>query len=179
MMVHLSAILALLLSQAVVSPAAPCMPRFDLDKLAVLALPELVDTLSQRCTPHIPETAWLRTHGSQFVQRWRSDGRRDRAATLAEWARWRTAIRAQASGEPQPSQTIQQAEQDLVEMVGGFAAGMSKNLNPKACAELSRLVENLSQLPPQTVSQMVSSAVGFGVAMLPQSSEDDLPVCPS
>ncbi len=167
MSAHLSAILALLLGQA--APGAQqCLQPSEVGDLAVIAMPELIDSFARSCGPHLPEPAFLRTGAAQLSQRLRAEGAPHREPAFA-------AIRRMAP----PNFRNVDPQVGLGAVIGGFTGGMTRNLNPKSCGELSRFVESLAPLPTPNIAQMVSSAVAFGMAMRPAGQKGGPPICAS
>jgi hypothetical protein len=157
MIAQAAAAVALLFAQANPTPPRPCITTAELGNLAVVALPDVIDSFAGRCSAMLPETAFLRAGASGFSQRLRTEGASSREPALA-------AVKRIA---PPQLQAQVGTEAGLKSMVGMLAGGMAPRLNAKTCAELSRFVESLSPLPAANVAMMFSSAAGFGMAMRP------------
>ena len=184
---HLTTALVLVLAQT--APAAtqrPCITQQEAGAMAAVALPELVEAFAQRCSQHLPETAYLKTQGTELVQRWRSEAAPQREAAFAGMARMAPPARPatppaedEAGTAPAPAANAPSPEVGMRAMIGGLAGGMSTRLNPTTCAELSRFVESLAPLPATNVAQMFSAAIGFGMAMMPANAQGGPPICRS
>lgn len=168
---HATAALALLLAQ----PAArPCVTPAELGDVAVVALPEVIDSLARSCGTHLPETAFLRSGAAGFSQRLRTEGAGRRDAAFA-------AIKRVAPPQLQAQIATEAGFKMMVSMLTG---GMGARLNPKTCGELSRFTESLSPLPAANVAMMFSSAAAFGMAMRPAQqgqgqAQGGPPICAS
>ena len=166
-----TAALALLHVQPAREPARPCLTTAELGDLAVVALPEIIDSLAQRCSALLPETAFLRSGASGFTQRLRTEGAGNREPAMAALQRM----------APPRLQAQLSTDAGLKSMAGMLAGEMGPRLNAKTCAEMSRFFESLSPLPAANVAMMFSSAAGFGMAMAPprQSGRGGPPICAS
>lgn len=174
MIAHAAAAFALALGQANAAPPRPCLTNVELGNIAVVALPEIVESLSRSCSAHLPETAFLRAGAAGFAERMRTGGDARRSAALA------------AIGRVAPPEARAQiaTETGLKMMVGMLSGQMASKVNPKTCAELSRLTESLSPLPADNVAMMLSSAAGLAVALRgprqgDAGKQDGPPICES
>ena len=169
MIAHAAAALALILAQPAGTQGRPCITTAELGALAVVALPEIVDSFAQRCAAHLPETAFLRAGAAGFTQRLRTEGSVQREPAFAAMKRMAP-----------PNLRNMDPQVGLNTMIGGLTGGMGARLNPKTCAEMSRFVESLSPLPAANVAMMFSSAAAFGMAMRPQQQgQGGPPICAS
>ena len=168
---HATAALALILAQPAAAPARPCLTTAELGHLAVVTMPEIIDSFAQRCSAHLPQTAFLRSGASGFTQRLRTEGAGNREPAMA-------ALKRMAPPQLQAQVTT---DAGLKTMIGMLAGGMGPRLNPKTCTEMSRFVESLSPLPAANVAMMFSSAAAFGMAMRPpeQAGQSGPPICAS
>ena len=168
---HAAAALALILTQPAAAPARPCITTAELGDVAVVALPEMVDSFAQRCSAQLPATAFLRTGASGFSQRLRTEGVPHREPAMA-------ALKRMA---PPQLQAQVSTDAGLKTMVGMLAGAMGPRLNAKSCTEMSRFIESLSPLPAANVAMMFSAAAGFGMAMRPaqQQGRSGPPICPA
>jgi hypothetical protein len=154
MFAHATAALALLLSQPA-NTARPCITTAELGDLAVVALPDVVDSFAGTCSAHLPATAYLRSGASAFTTKLRTGGEARRSSRLAAIGRVAPpALRAQIG-----------TEAGFKMMAGVLSGQMAPRLNPKTCGELSRFIESLAPLPAENVATMLSSAAGFFMAM--------------
>jgi hypothetical protein len=168
-------IAALLTGQAAATPR-PCVTQQEAGAIAAVAMPSLVDALAQRCSQHLPETAFLRSGATALVERWRGESASQREQAFAALTRMGAARQgAGQRGGAAPASV--DGETIINAMIGGFAGGMSSRLNAASCTELSRFIEALSPLPASNVAQMVSALMGFGVAMTPQAPQGGPPIC--
>jgi hypothetical protein len=176
MIAHAAAAVALLLAQPSATPARPCLTTAELGDLAVVTLPDVLDSFARSCSAHLPETAFLRSGASGFTERLRAGGATRRGPALAALGRVAPPnLRAQIS-----------TEAGLKMMTGMVSGQMSSRLNPKTCGELSRFTESLAPLPPENVAMMFSSMAGFFMAMrAPQpgaaaaQGRQGPPICPA
>ena len=167
-MVHAIAAAALMVAHATAAPPRPCVTPDEAGAIAAVAVPEAVEAFAQRCSQHLPETAFLRARGAELVQRWRTEGAAQRTAAFA--AMRRMAPPNAANVQPETAQTA---------MIGALSGGMAQRLNRASCTELSRFVDSISPLPASNLAQMVSAIMGFGVAMTPSAPQGAPPICRS
>jgi hypothetical protein len=171
MIAHAAAAVALLFAQANATTPRPCVTTAELGDLAVVALPEVIDSFAQRCSAMLPETAFLRAGASGFTQRLRTEGAANRAPAMA-------ALKRMA---PPQMQAQIGTDAGMKMVVGMLAGSMGPRLNAKSCAEMSRFVESLSPLPAANVAMMFSAAAGVAMAMRPpqQAGQSGPPICAS
>lgn len=192
---HAATALALILAQTASQPTPPprpCVTPEEAGAGAAVMLPELVDAVGRNCTRHLPETAFLRTRGTQLVQRWRGESAEHRRLAMAGLMRMippdaAAAMRGQAQGTastplaegtgagqagaiPSPAAMVPQ-------MLQGLQAAMADKLNPETCKEASRMVESLSPLSAGNIAQLVSATMGLGVALSPPKGDSGPPIC--
>lgn len=173
---HATAALALLFAQATSAPAPrPCITPDEAGAIAAVAFPEFVDAFSQRCSQHLPATAWLRTNGPGLVQRWRSEGAAQRETAFSAMRKMMpaNAQAGRAAAAPPPPEVAMQG------LIGGLTGALSIRLNAASCTELGRFVEALAPLPAANVAQLISAVMGFGVSVTPTAPEGAPPICRS
>ncbi len=157
---------ALLISQATTPPPRPCLSTQEAGAMAAVAVPELVEAFAQRCSQHLPETAFLRSGTSALVERWRAESGPHRDTAFAALGRM-----APPGAQGTPPDVALRA------MIGGLAGGMAAKLDPATCNHLSGFVESLAPLPAANVAQLVGSVMGFGKAMSGEKEGEGPPIC--
>lgn len=177
MIAHAAAAVALLFAQANAAPPRPCLTTAELGDLAVVVLPDVLDGFARSCSAHLPETAFLRSGASAFMERLRAGGEARRGPALAALGR-----------VAPPNLRAQVGTQAGLKMMAGMLSGqMSSRLNPKTCGELSRFTESVAPLPAENVAMMFSSLAGFFMAMRApqqgaaagQGPQGGPPICPA
>ena len=155
MFAHAAAAFALLLAQPVMTTSRPCITTAELGDLAVVALPDVIESFAGTCSAHLPATAYLRSGAAGFVTKLRTGDAARRTSALAAIGRVAPPnLRAQIG-----------TEAGFKMMAGVLSGQVAPRLNPKTCGEFSRFIESLAPLPTENVATMLSSAAGFFMAM--------------
>jgi hypothetical protein len=138
-----------------------CITKEQAGDLAIVVLPDLVNSVAAQCAPHLPETAFLRRGATEFVQRLRTEAGSRRESALAAFQRFTNGRLPQGLSP----------EAALSGMSTGMLSGMSNRLNARTCPEVSRMFEALAPLPAANFAMLISSAVGTALAMRTTNGE--------
>ncbi len=201
MVMHAATAFALVLAQTTSTPPRRCVTPEQAGAGAAVMLPEMVNLLARSCERHLPETAYLRTHGLELVERWRTESASFRQVATAGLSRMipPEAMAAMAQGMASTEEAHDTGDQRsihvrtappsasatplpspmgmLPQMMEGLSQGMTDKLNSVTCKEASRFVESLAPLPAANIAQLVSAVMGIGLEMAPPKGDDGPPIC--
>jgi len=156
-----AAVAALLATPAMAQAqnSAGCLSQAEANALFVFALPEMLNSVDEKCAPHLPRSAFLVAQGPQLVAR-------QRAATAANWPTAKAAFIKMATAEDTKGDTAKimtkipdETLRTLV--VTGLGVAVTSDIKPADCPKASRLVEALAPLPVANLATIVVETMGL------------------
>ena len=135
-----------------------CITRDQAADLAVVLLPEVVNSMAQQCATHLPESAFLRSGVNAYLQQLRTEAAARRASAMS-------AFGALTNGQLPQGVSPEAALSGMSS--GMMAQSMSGRMNAQTCPEIDRFMQALSPLPASSWATMVSSGIGIALAMRP------------
>jgi hypothetical protein len=153
---HFLTAAALIVAQAGQAGPRSCITKDQAADLALIALPDAVNTISQQCATYLPPTAFLRSGGAGYVERLRAAAEPRRASAMAAFGG--------LVGNRLPQGVSPEAAMSAMSS-GMLAQGLSGRMNAATCAEVNRFVEAFSALPPASLATMLSAGIGIALAM--------------
>ncbi len=141
-----------------------CVSRAEAEGLMRYALPEVVRSLSARCTAYLPATASLVQAGAVMAARYQPEA--DKAWPVAKSA-FDT-----MSGIKMSAMLGDGATQKLINTT--ISSGLSEKVSPARCAGMDRIIDALQPLPPANMASVAA-------ALVEMEAKPDSPVriCPA
>jgi hypothetical protein len=144
--------LAMLPIQASAAEADACMTRAEARGLAIFILPDAISTMRDKCRTTLPSSAYLNT--TEASERFRAE------ANL-RWPMAKIAFAKLSGGTPIESLIGEEASRKL--LTGAITTGLAKDVKPKSCAGVDRMLEALSPLPVENIDMLLDSFFLLGL----------------
>ncbi|HEY0148469.1 MAG TPA: hypothetical protein VGB70_05635 [Allosphingosinicella sp.] len=134
--------LAALLAAPSVAQAQQCFTKQQVADTAITLVPYAIDSLRERCLPHLPQEAFLSKGGGDLVTRIRSDGAgREQAAGAV--------MQKLMGADVPPMKDTTTLTSFFGQMVGAMIA---KDVKPELCPGISGMIEALAPLPTDNLA---------------------------
>lgn len=134
-------------AMATAQTATQCLTPKEAQALITFALPDIITSVSSKCTPSLGTDGYLTRSGADLATRYRT-------AAAPNWPMAKQAIRKFVGTD---TDLFQSLPDDALK--GFFGAGVStaivKDIKPEQCSDIDRVMKVLSPLPPENMSQLV------------------------
>lgn len=127
--------------------AKPCMSAAEAQGLVTFALPDLIDTVAKSCKPTLAPTAYLTRSGAEMVARYRT-------TADSSWPVAKAAI-VKIAGKDGAMMAALPDEATKALIGAGISTELGKSVKPQSCQMVSDVLEQLSPLPPQNMSNLL------------------------
>jgi hypothetical protein len=144
--------LAILPIQASAADADACMTRAEARGLAIFILPDAISTMRDKCRTTLPSSAYLNT--TEASERFRTEANR-------RWPMAKIAFAKLSGGTPIESLIGEEASRKL--LTGAITTGLAKDVKPKSCAGVDRMLQALSPLPVENMDMLLDSFFLLGL----------------
>jgi hypothetical protein len=155
--------LTLLPIQASAAQTDACMTREEARGFAIFILPDVVATMRDKCRATLPTNAYLSSNAAS--ERFRADADR-------RWPMAKRAFTKMSGHTPVVDLIGEEASRKL--LTGAIIAGIIKDVKPKSCAGVDRMLQALSPLPVENMDMLLDS---FFLLGLGNDRKSGLKVC--
>jgi hypothetical protein len=154
-----AAILALVAVPSTVQAqaASTCMTEAEATALFGYALPEMLDTVANKCAKTLPPTSFMSQRGPALVANYRT-------TSAANWPLAKAAFFKTAGDDATEAAEVLAAMPDeAVKALVGSALTVivGKDINPADCPTIDSLVESLAPLPMTNISALLVSLISL------------------
>ena len=129
--------------------AVTCLTEPELRAGLAFAMQEMMVTVGSKCSPLLPETSYLRTKGSQLVERYADTASNSNEILNGLVKRLGPDLKI-ADGDPV-------AMKGLASTM--IANGLGKFLTDKNCLDVDKMLNFLDPLPPENLIGMIEFAI--------------------
>ena len=134
--------------------AKQCLTPREAQSLISFALPDIITSVSSKCTPTLGSEGYLTRSGKDLSDRYR-------AAAGPSWPMAKTALKKYV--ETDPSLLDSMPDDALKGFFGaGVATAIVKDIRPEQCGDIDRIVKLLAPLPAENMSQLVGIVLEIG-----------------
>jgi hypothetical protein len=134
-------------TQAVAQKASECLSPVEAQSLLVVALPDIVSAISDKCKTVVGPKAYLTRSGADLVARYRASG-------TESWPAARKAISKMVGAEAKLLEALPDEA-----MRGFFSAGVTAavagDIKPDTCGDIDRGISALAPLPPENIASLI------------------------
>ena len=148
---------------AATKSAKPCVSRAELVAAFLYLLPKAIPAVTDKCRPHLPDSAWLLTEGQTYAERL--------AAKRAE--HWPGTLRMfeKVSDGPLPPEISDESIRSLTDDV--LRAKLMPEIKPKDCGTIDEAARLVAPLPPENLAELV------GLIAERSIKKGNPPICPA
>ena len=164
----LAAALLVALPVEAFAAAKQCLTRDEAKGLGMFILPDTVVALRDKCKGAVPGKAYLNTADAS-----------DRFRPVAElrWPVARKAFAKFAGGDGVLKLIGDDASRKL--LIGSITQGIAKDVKPKSCAGIDRMLAALAPLPPENMDMLLDSFFLLGLGTSPTGpGGGEFKICP-
>lgn len=147
-----AAVLTALPLHATAATADACLTRVEAKSIGMFILPDTIIAFREKCRSALTADAYI--NQPQAAERFRAEAER----------RWPTARAAfgKMAGDSNVLKLIgEEATRKL--LIGSVAEGVAKDVKPKSCAGIDRMLEALDPLPPANLDMLIDSFFLLGL----------------
>ncbi|QNQ11273.1 hypothetical protein [Sphingomonas alpina] len=152
--------------QAAEAAAKPCVTPAEASGLMLFIAPDAIKAVGETCATVLPADALLRQTSGAFIDKYRAEA--DSA-----WPSAKAALAKIAGDEMKPA-----LENDSFKpMIASLMAPViAKDIKPKDCAQIDRIVTLIAPLPPRNAAELIVTLVQLSGE---KKENSKLPVCPA
>lgn len=155
--------------------AKQCLTPKEAQSLISFALPDIITSVSAKCTPSLGTEGYLSRSGKDLSDRYR-------AAAGPSWPVAKTALKKFIDTD---MSLFDSMPDDALK--GFFGAGVAttivKDIRPEQCGDIDRVVRVLAPLPPENMSQLVGLVLEIGARpkaqAAAQKAKAPFSICPT
>lgn len=148
-----------------------CMAQAEAAALFSFALPELIDTVADKCSNALPPQAYLRNQGAGLVKRYRAEA-------APAWPQAKAAfLKTMGSDDKNAVELFNALPDDTVKTLIGtsLAAAVGGDVKPENCGNIDRIAGSLA---PLSLSQLSTLFLGI-IIMADKKKDSSLKICPA
>ncbi|MGZ8283299.1 MAG: hypothetical protein ACXWUN_10170 [Allosphingosinicella sp.] len=157
---HALLVAALLVSQSA-PQERPCITPEEAGAMAVTLLPSLVDSVSQRCRPHLGAGAFLGNGSLEWTARLRRDAGSRRELALQGIGK--------IGGATAPTGVGAEATFDFFAQM--MANLLASDLDPAWCGDIDTIIRSLAPLPSDNLAALVGATARLAATAEDSSDE--------
>lgn len=151
-------------AQAEAKRVSPCMTEGEAVALFSFALPEMLDTVANKCAKALPSTSFISTRAPALVASYRT-------TSDANWPLAKTAFfKSAGEDDAEASKILAAMPDDALKALVGAALNVivGKDIKPADCPKIDSVVAALAPLPITNISTLL-----VGLISLAGSGKDD------
>ena len=162
-------IAALAISTGAMAQPAVCVTEAEANALIGYSLPEVLQSVSNKCSPALPATSFLSSKGGQLVSTYRQ-------GSAAHWPLAKAAFFKIGGKKAETDQVMASIPDSALQAIVTTAINVElvKNIKPADCARVDALVSNLAPLPLSNISALLVQLM----AMAGPGKNNDFNLCP-
>jgi hypothetical protein len=134
-------------TQSIAQKASECLSPAEAQSLLVVALPDIVSAVTDKCKAVVGPKAYLARSGADLVARYRASG-------SESWPAARKAISKMVGAEAKLLEALPDEA-----MRGFFSAGVTTavagDIKPETCGDIDRGISALAPLPPENIASLI------------------------
>lgn len=157
-------------ANAVAATEPPCLTEQEAVAFFTFALPEMLNTVADKCQSSLPPTSFLSTRSKTLVANYR-------AASASIWPQAKVAFfKIGGEDESDAAKILRAMPDDTLKSVVGtaFNVVVGNGLKPADCSKIDSLVAALSPLPISNVATILVSIGGLAGT----EKDDSFRICP-
>lgn len=139
---------------AIAQDAKPCLTASEAESLIAFALPDVLQSVTDKCRPQLSAGSFLANSGSDMVSRFRENAE-------TSWPRAKTAI-IKISGADAKMLDALPDEATRALFGAGIASAVGQDIKPEACDGIDRAVAALAPLPSANIASLVTIFLEMG-----------------
>ena len=148
-----------------------CMTEQEAAALFSYALPEVIETVTKKCTASLPAASFLAPRGSQLAASYRQ-------ISVAHWPLAKSAFfKTLAEDDGDADEILAGMPDDALKGLMGSALGVviGKDIKAENCPRIDSIVSALAPLPPSNVSSLLVQLI----AMAGDTKDNPFKLCPT
>jgi hypothetical protein len=128
-----------------------CLTPVEAEAMMDFALPELLNSVTDKCAAELPKTSFLSTRGKQLAASYR-------IAAEPRWPAAKAAI-AKLGGDDDAAKIFAAMPDDSIKalMAAAMGVGLTDKLEVAQCSGINDIAASLAPLPPQDLSRLIVS----------------------
>ena len=146
----------------------PCVPLEKAEAVVTTMAPELLRATAGVCAPNLPDGAYLRRPIERLTEKYVGAGD----------AAWPAARAALAGLLPRDARTILDSELARPLLAGLVAPLLTKQIKPRDCADIDRLLALLDPLPARNTAALIVTIVELSRRGRAPSDKAPFTICP-
>lgn len=137
------------------TPVPTCMTTSDARSLFTFAIPAALDGVIKSCSPLLPPSAFMRTKGTETLQRFR-------AAAEGSWPGARIAFMKIAGDDKEANVLRDMSDKTMQPFVAEMFTGVvAKDVKPGSCQKIDQFVAALAPVPSGDVASLLASLMNL------------------
>jgi hypothetical protein len=134
-------------AMATAQTAKQCLTPKEAQGLVSFALPDIITSVTTKCTPTLGTDGYLSRSGTELASRYR-------AAAMTSWPTAKLAVRKFMDTDLSILDNL--PDDALKGFLGaGISTAVVKDIKPAQCGDIDRIAKVLAPLPPENMSQLV------------------------
>lgn len=148
---------------------ASCMTEAEAAALFSYSLPEMLNTIVNKCSGKLPADSFLASKGTALVASYRS-------SVATDWPLAKAAfLKTGGSHDPDGARILAEMPDDALKAMVGTALNVvvGKDIKPADCPKIDSIVAALAPLPISNISSLL-----IGIMGLAGSKDETFRICP-
>lgn len=139
---------------AIAQDAKACLTASEAESLIAFALPDVLQSVTDKCRPELAAGSFLVNSGPDMVARFRE-------SADSSWPRAKTAIIKISGADPKMLEALPD-EATRALFGAGLASAVGQDIKPESCSGIDRAVAALAPLPSSNIASLVTILLEMG-----------------